>query len=81
LPKRRLKHRELLRLLKRFGITEDKKRGKGSERILIEDRGIDGKYKGPQYPIKCHGDDTEHSAKLIDAILRRFSIPEDQFWD
>ena len=81
LPKKRLKHRDLLKKLKQFGITEDKSRAKGNERLLIEDRGIGGKYRGPQYPIKYHGDDTEYSAKLIDTILRRFSIEEAQFWE
>lgn len=81
MPKRRLKHRELLKLLKQFGVIEDRSRGKGSERLLVEDRGFDGKYTGPQYPIKYHGDDTEYNVKLVDIILRRFKIPEDEFWN
>ena len=80
MPKRRLKHRDLLKLLKQHGVIEVSARGKGSERLLIQDRGIGGKYQGPQYPIKCHGDDTEYSAKLVDTILSRFAINEDEFW-
>lgn len=80
MPKRRLKHRELIKKLKDFSIIEDKNRGKGSERMLIINRGIGGKYSGPQYPIKCHGDDTEYNVKVVDSILRIFSINEDEFW-
>ena len=67
--KKRLKHRELLKKLKNFGITEDKSRGKGSERILFIDRGFKGKIQGPQTPIKYHGENTEYSIKVIDSII------------
>jgi len=85
LPKIRphaLKHRELISRLKDFGVIEVKGGGKGSERILILKSGLTGcgKYKGPQIPIKCHGDSTEHSVRVIDAVLRRFSIDPNKFW-
>ncbi|MBI4691544.1 MAG: type II toxin-antitoxin system HicA family toxin [Nitrospirae bacterium] len=76
-----LKHRELLARLKEFGIIEVKDRGKGSERVLILKASLTGsKYTGPQIPIKCHGEGTEHSVRVIDAVLRRFSIDPNKFW-
>ncbi len=80
MPKRRLKHRDLIKKLKSYGVIEDKNRGKGSERLLILDRGIGGAYKGPQTSIKYHGDNTEYSPKITESILRTFSISEDEFW-
>ena len=78
---RALKHRELLSKLKEFGVSEARDRGKGSERVLILKSGLTaGKYKGPQIPIKCHGDRTEHSVRVIDAVLRRFNIDPARFW-
>ncbi len=68
-----LKHRELLSKLRNFGVIEIKDMGKGSERILILKVGLSGgRYTGPQIPIKCHGEGTEHSVRVIDAVLRRF---------
>ncbi|SPD72462.1 conserved hypothetical protein [uncultured Desulfobacterium sp.] len=54
------------------------KRGKGSERILLKPDAA-GSRQGPQYPIKCHGDNTEITVPVINAILRRFDIND--FWD
>jgi hypothetical protein len=75
-----LKHRELLKKLRDFGVTEDTYRGKGSERMLILQSGSGSKYMGPQIPIKFHGEGTEHSIRVIDAVLRRFNINPDKFW-
>ncbi|MBI5212879.1 MAG: type II toxin-antitoxin system HicA family toxin [Nitrospirae bacterium] len=76
-----LKHRELISKLKDFGVIEVKDRGKGSERVLILKSGLTGgKYTGPQIPIKCHGESTEHSVRVIDAVLRRFAIDPVKFW-
>ncbi|RMG02212.1 MAG: type II toxin-antitoxin system HicA family toxin [Nitrospirae bacterium] len=79
---RPLKHRELLKKLKKFGIVEVETRAKGSERMLVLKSGFQGdKYRGPQIPIKCHGQGTEHSVKVINAVLRRFDIPSEKFWE
>ena len=76
-----LKHRDLISRLKNFGVIEVKERGKGSERILVLKAGLTGgKYTGPQIPIKCHGEGTEHSVRVIDSALRRFSIDPNKFW-
>ena len=75
-----LKHRELLKRLRGFGVVEVKG-GKGSERILGMQGGLEaGKYKGPQITIKDHGGGTMHSVRVVDAVLRRFAIRPEDFW-
>jgi hypothetical protein len=78
MPKGALKYYELIRRLKPYGIVELKNRGKGSERILLLPA-APGSRKGLQYPIKCHGKNTEISIPVINAVLRRFNITD--FWD
>jgi hypothetical protein len=78
MPKKALKLRELTKKLKPYGVVVLKKRGKGSERILLQPD-APGSKKGPQYPIKDHGEGTEISIPVINAILRRFDI--NNFWD
>jgi hypothetical protein len=39
-----------------------------------------GSLKGPQYPIKHHGAGTELSIPVIKAVLRRFNIKAEEFW-
>lgn len=78
---KRLKHRELLKKLKHFNVMEDLSRGRGSERMLVQNDGQGGKYKGPFTTIKFHGDNTEYSNTIIKSILRTFSIDEKEFWD
>lgn len=80
MPKHPFKLRELLKILKNYGILSLTKRGKGSERILLRPSEPNSK-KGPQYPIKDHGDGTEISIQVINAILRRFDINQDEFWE
>ncbi len=72
--------RELLKALKQFGVQQlPSSRGKGSEIILIKPVG-DDPTKGPQIPVKDHGKRTEVSVPVIKTILRRFGIPEKDFW-
>jgi len=74
-----LKYSELIKKLKPYGVeVMSKKRGKGSERILLLPK-ASGSHQGPQYPILHHGDGSEISIPVINAILRRFSITD--FWD
>ncbi len=58
---RPLKYRKLLQNLRRFGIDEDKARGKGSHRILfgVVDGGL------IKHPIKCHNDGEEKPKAVI----------------
>ena len=57
---RPLKYRELLKILRRYGIAEDKKRGKGSHRMLV------GVVSGVivRQPIKCHNEGEEKPRPL-----------------
>lgn len=72
------KLRELLKRLKPLGIVgmSKKQRGKGSEMILLKPDSP-GSKKGPQFPIKDHGPGTEIYKPVIQAIIRRFNLPED----
>ncbi len=74
-----LKYREFVQRLRRFGIVEMVKRGKGSERILLRPE-TPGSGKGPQIPIKHHGDNTEVGKGTVGAVLRRFDIDPKDFW-
>jgi len=81
MPRKPLRVRELLARLKPYGVKVlPKSRGKGSEIILIKPVGEDP-AKGPQIPVKNHGEGTELSIPVIKSVLRRFGIPEDEFWD
>lgn len=80
MPKKPLKLRELTKKLRDYGIKVLPSRGKGSEIILHKPIEA-GSNKGPQYPIKNHGDSTEISIPVILGILRRFGIDSDEFWE
>ena len=69
MPKRSMRHDELIRRLKKFGIVEFVKRGKGSERMLYQES------TRRNYPIKYHGKQTEYSKGVIKNIMRRFDLP------
>ena len=77
MPKKALKLGELVNKLKPYGIVFLKKRGKGSERILLKPE-APGSKKGAQY-LKDHGEGTEISIPVTDYILERFGI--NNFWD
>jgi hypothetical protein len=67
----RYKHKDLIQALKPYGIREIKKRGKGSERMLYQDR------THLNYPIKYHGKKTDYGDGIISAIRRKFGLPQD----
>jgi hypothetical protein len=79
---RPLKYRDLLRRLKIYGVTEDKRRGKGSERLLT--RVVDGQQL--RITTKCHNEGDEKPRAVIAAIRRRLrltaddGIPDDEFY-
>jgi hypothetical protein len=75
-----LKLGELLKRLKKYGVITLKRRGKGSERILLLPN-REGSLKGLRFTIRDHGKDTEIYGPVIQAILRRFSIDTDEFWE
>ena len=74
-----LKYQELLKRLKPFGIVVRIRRGKGSHRVLLKPV-EPGSTKGPTYAVNYHGPRTEISVPMIKAILRKFEIPEQEFW-
>jgi len=81
MPKRPLKVREMLQRLKPYGVVAmERKRVKGSELILIKPD-PPGSNKGPQIPIKNHGNSTEIYVPVILAVLRRFEIDPKVFFD
>lgn len=71
--KKPLKYRDLRKRLKSFGISEDKSRGKGSERMFV------GVVEGQvvRYPTKCHSEGQEKPVPVIEAIRRRFHLTEE----
>ena len=80
MSKRPFKINDLLRKLRPYGVKPmENKRGKGSEIILVKPE-KEGSMKGPQYPIKSHGKQTEISYQVVMAILRRFDIDPEGFW-
>ena len=74
-----LKLVDLLKRLKPYGVISLKKRGKGSERILLLPES-DGSKKGQMHTIKDHGPQTVIYGPVIQSILRRFKICPDDFW-
>ena len=70
---RTLKYRELLRRLKRFGVVEVKRRGKGSEKLLMRVVG------GRKYSTttKCHSENDQKPVAVIQAIRRRLKLAKE----
>lgn len=74
---RPLKYRELRKKLRKFGVKEIVKRGKGSERMFFHPN----IYGCPAwYPVKCHGEGTEISKAVVGAARRAFRISPQDFW-
>lgn len=70
---RPLKYRNLLKILRRFGITENKARGKGSHRMLVGV--VDGGLV--KHPIKCHNDGEEKPKAVVASVRRAFKLTPD----
>jgi HicA toxin of bacterial toxin-antitoxin, len=75
---KRLRCRDLLGRLKKYGIVEARKQH-GSHIILLKPE-APGSTKGPTYPIPCHNMGSEVSPRIVRAALRRFGIDEETFW-
>jgi len=75
---RPLTYRKLRKSLKKYGVIE--RYGDGSERIFILPTEPNGD-KGPQYSVRCHGEGDEISKPVILALLRRFEISPNDFFD
>jgi len=78
-----IKYRRLRAILKTYGIVEDKKRGKGSERMFVGI--VAGKIT--RLPTKCHNEADQKPAGVIRSIRRHFrlteqdGVPDDEFYD
>jgi len=78
-----LEYRRLLRILKRFNAYEEKKRGKGSERMLC--RVVEGRLE--RFPIRCHNENEDKPRAVVKAVRRRFrlmkedGVPDTEFYD
>jgi hypothetical protein len=68
-----LKYRRLLRILKRFNAYEEKKRGKGSERMLC--RVVEGRLE--RFPIRCHSENEDKPRAVVKAVRRRFRLTKE----
>ena len=69
----RIVYRELIKIIKKFGVKEDKKRGKGSHRMLYQ------KSTDESFTIPYHGDNRPVSWYYINRMKERFNIPDDAF--
>lgn len=67
------KYRKLLKLVSKYGIYEDKRRAKGSERLWVKEYPNGTKRS---IPVTCHSENYVISVGLIRAIRRRFSLTE-----
>lgn len=65
-----LKYRELLKILRRYGIADDKKRGKGSHRMLV---GVVGGVL-VRHPIKCHNEGEDKPRAVVASVRRVFRL-------
>lgn len=70
---RPLKYRKLIAILKRYGVHEDKSRGKGSERMLVGR--VDNRIE--KFPTKCHSENDEKPRAVVRAIRRRFRLTKE----
>jgi len=66
-----VKYRMLLSLVSKYGVYEDKKRAKGSERLWIRELS-DGTKRS--VPVTCHGGGYVIGVGLIRAIRRRLLL-------
>lgn len=67
-----VKYRDLRKKLKKYGIVEIKSRGKGSERLFLQES------TGEFYPMKCHGEGMDIPDGTFRACLRRFGLDSKQ---
>lgn len=69
-----LKYRNLRKILRRYGIEENKCRGKGSHRMFVAV--VDGQQR--RYPVRRHSESDELGAAIVSAVRRRFGLTPDR---
>ena len=70
-----IRYRDLLKIIGRYGVYEDKKRAKGSERLWVKEY-PDGTKRS--IPVTCHSENYVIGVGLVIAIRRRFSLTEQE---
>jgi len=76
---RPIRYRLLLKLVKKYGVYEDRRRGKSSERLWIREL-PDGATRS--IPVTCHGPNYVLGVGLVKAIRRRLMLtPKDGVLD
>ena len=75
--KPRLNYRQVRKNLRRFGIMENPKRGKGTHRVFFHPN-----FRGRSrfYPVKCHNLNQQLSIKALEGIRKAFDLTEDEFY-
>ena len=73
-----ISYRELRTRLEVFGVSENRGRGKGSERLFVQTDPVTGTTRA--YPIKCHSEGADVGLGTLKACLRRFQISNEDFW-
>lgn len=69
------RYRDLLKMVSKYDVYEDPKRGKGSERLWIRELS-DGSKRS--IPVTCHGPNYVIGTGLVKAIRRRLLLtPKD----
>jgi len=68
-----VRYRALLELVQRYGVHEDPRRGKGSERLWIRQL-PDGSKRS--IPVTCHSTGDVVGVGLVKAIRRRLLLTE-----
>ena len=70
-----IRYRDLLKIIGRYGVYEDKKRAKGSERLWVKEY-PDGTKRS--IPVTCHSENYVIGIGFVKAIRRRFSLTEQE---
>ena len=71
-----LRYRDILRLLRKFGVQEIQR--KGAKRMLFHPN-INGKPSS--YPMDIHSEHQEFSRPVVRSIRDRFNIPIEDFYN
>lgn len=80
---RSTRYRDLLKMVSKYDVYEDPKRGKGSEGLWIREL-PDGSKRS--IPVTCHGSNYVVGVGLVKAIRRRLlltpkdGVPDEEFY-
>ena len=77
MSKRPLPYRYLRRVLRTYGIAEEKPRDNGAKRMFVGI--VDGKFV--RQPINCHIDTEEIPVSIVEVIRRAFDLKNAEITD